>query len=46
MKTPKFQPKTMFATHYHELNNMTTTFNRIKNYNVSVKEIDKENSFY
>jgi len=33
------QPKTLFATHYHELNEMCTTFKRIKNYNVSVKEI-------
>ena len=31
--------KTLFATHYHELNEMTTTFPRIKNYNVSVKEL-------
>ena len=31
--------KTLFATHYHELNEMTETFSRIKNYNVSVKEI-------
>ena len=31
--------KTLFATHYHELNEMTNTFPRIKNYNVSVKEI-------
>ncbi|MEO9513451.1 MAG: DNA mismatch repair protein MutS [Flavobacteriaceae bacterium] len=31
--------KTLFATHYHELNEMTTTFDRIKNYNVSVKEL-------
>ena len=31
--------KTMFATHYHELNEMTNTFNRIKNYNVAVKEL-------
>ncbi|MEZ4858830.1 MAG: DNA mismatch repair protein MutS [Flavobacteriaceae bacterium] len=31
--------KTLFATHYHELNEMTETFNRIKNYNVSVKEL-------
>ncbi|MDB2539047.1 DNA mismatch repair protein MutS [Flavobacteriales bacterium] len=44
-ENPKFQPKTMFATHYHELNNMTKTFNRIKNYNVSVKEIDKKMHF-
>lgn len=34
----KFQPKTLFATHYHELNEMTLSFPRIKNYNVSVKE--------
>ena len=34
----KFHPKTLFATHYHELNEMTKTFPRIKNYNVSVKE--------
>ena len=31
--------KTLFATHYHELNEMTATFERIKNYNVSVKEL-------
>ncbi len=31
--------KTLFATHYHELNEMTETFERIKNYNVSVKEL-------
>ena len=33
--------KTLFATHYHELNEMTKQFNRIKNYNVSVKESGK-----
>ena len=33
------RPKTLFATHYHELNEMSTTFERIKNFNVSVKEI-------
>ena len=33
--------KTLFATHYHELNEMTQHFSRIKNYNVSVKEVDK-----
>ncbi len=32
--------KTLFATHYHELNEMETTMERIRNYNVSVKEID------
>ncbi|MBL4904742.1 MAG: DNA mismatch repair protein MutS, partial [Flavobacteriaceae bacterium] len=31
--------KTLFATHYHELNDMTATFERIKNFNVSVKEL-------
>lgn len=34
--------KTLFATHYHELNDMTSTFKRIKNFNVSVKEIDNQ----
>ncbi len=33
------KPKTLFATHYHELNEMCETFDRIKNYNVSVKEL-------
>ncbi|HRN97997.1 MAG TPA: DNA mismatch repair protein MutS, partial [Flavobacterium sp.] len=32
------RPKTLFATHYHELNEMAETFGRIKNYNVSVRE--------
>lgn len=36
---PLFRAKTLFATHYHELNEMAESFNRIKNYNVSVKEI-------
>ena len=35
---PHCKPKTLFATHYHELNEMTDTFNRIKNFNVSIKE--------
>ena len=34
--------KTLFATHYHELNEMEKSFHRIKNYNVSVKEVDKK----
>lgn len=34
------RPKTLFATHYHELNEMTESFERIKNYNVSIKEMD------
>lgn len=38
---PKARAKTLFATHYHELNEMSKTFKRIKNYNVSVKEIEK-----
>jgi DNA mismatch repair protein MutS len=38
---PKFKPKTLFATHYHELNDMSSTFKRIKNFNVSVKEVNK-----
>ncbi|WP_038267867.1 DNA mismatch repair protein MutS [Zhouia amylolytica] len=37
--------KTLFATHYHELNEMTETFKRIKNYNVSVKEL-KDNVLF
>ncbi len=38
---PKAHAKTLFATHYHELNEMEQLFPRIKNYHVSVKEIDK-----
>ena len=34
------QARTLFATHYHELNEMEKNFQRIKNYNVSVKEVD------
>lgn len=37
--------KTLFATHYHELNEMTNTFGRIKNFNVSVKEL-KDNILF
>lgn len=37
---PRFKAKTLFATHYHELNEMEKLFDRIHNYNVSVKEID------
>ena len=36
----KGHPRTLFATHYHELNEMEKNFPRIKNYNVSVKEVD------
>ncbi|NCB26272.1 MAG: DNA mismatch repair protein MutS [Bacteroidia bacterium] len=39
---PKIHAKTLFATHYHELNEMEKSFKRIKNYNVSVKEIDNK----
>ncbi|MBQ6652797.1 MAG: DNA mismatch repair protein MutS, partial [Prevotella sp.] len=37
---PHAQARTLFATHYHELNEMEKNFRRIKNYNVSVKEVD------
>ncbi len=37
-ENPKARAKTLFATHYHELNEMEKTFRRIKNFNVSVKE--------
>ena len=37
---PTVLAKTLFATHYHELNEMTQTFTRIKNYHVSIKEMD------
>ncbi len=39
---PKAKARTLFATHYHELNEMEKAFPRIKNYNVSVKEIDNK----
>jgi DNA mismatch repair protein MutS len=38
-ENPKLKAKTLFATHYHELNEMTRKFERIHNFNVSVKEI-------
>jgi len=37
---PKARARTLFATHYHELNEMEKNFGRIKNYNVSVREVD------
>ncbi len=37
-----YHAKTLFATHYHELNEMEQTFTRIRNYNVSVREINKK----
>ncbi|WP_090783663.1 DNA mismatch repair protein MutS [Pedobacter sp. ok626] len=36
---PTAKPKTLFATHYHELNELATTMNRVKNFNVSIKEV-------
>ena len=39
------KPKTLFATHYHELNEMSETFSRIKNFNVAVKEL-KDNVLF
>lgn len=39
---PKAKARTLFATHYHELNEMEKSFKRIKNYNVSVKEVDNK----
>src|SRR5574344_1662588 len=39
---PRAKARTLFATHYHELNEMEKSFNRIKNYNVSVKEVDNK----
>ncbi|MBE7443558.1 MAG: DNA mismatch repair protein MutS [Flavobacteriales bacterium] len=41
-ENPSAKAKTLFATHYHELNEMTNLFKRIKNYNVSVKEINNK----
>lgn len=38
----KARARTLFATHYHELNDMEEQFSRIKNYNVSVKEVDNK----
>ena len=39
---PKHRAKVLFATHYHELNEMEAQFSRIKNYNVAVKELDNK----
>ena len=39
---PKAKARTLFATHYHELNEMEKSFKRIKNYNVLVKEVDNK----
>jgi DNA mismatch repair protein MutS len=37
-ENPKARPKTLFATHYHELNDLANSFPRVKNYNVAIKE--------
>jgi DNA mismatch repair protein MutS len=39
---PSAKAKTLFATHYHELNELSNSFNRIKNYNVTVKEVGNQ----
>jgi DNA mismatch repair protein MutS len=36
----RFRAKTLFATHYHELNEMESTFSRVRNFNVSIRELD------
>ncbi len=41
-ENPIGKPRTLFATHYHELNEMEKTFLRIKNYHVSVKEVNNQ----
>ena len=39
---PRAKAKTLFATHYHELNEMESAFPRVKNYNVSIKEVQNK----
>lgn len=41
-QNPESRPKTLFATHYHELNELANSFGRVKNYNVSVKELNNK----
>ncbi len=41
-ENPRAKAKTLFATHYHELNEMEKSFNRVKNFNVSVKEVNNK----
>ncbi len=41
-ENPRAKAKTLFATHYHELNDMERTFERIRNFNVAVKEVDNK----
>lgn len=38
----QYRAKTLFATHYHELNELENTYGRVKNYHISVKEVDKK----
>jgi DNA mismatch repair protein MutS len=40
--TQQHKAKTLFATHYHELNELSNSFNRVKNFNVSVKEVGQQ----
>jgi len=39
---PTVRPKTMFATHYHELNEMENSFGRVKNFNITIKELNNK----
>jgi DNA mismatch repair protein MutS len=39
---PSYRAKTLFATHYHELNDMSSVFPRVKNFNVAVKEVENK----
>jgi DNA mismatch repair protein MutS len=39
---PRAKAKTLFATHYHELNEMESSFPRVKNFNVSIKEVENK----
>lgn len=39
---PRFRAKTLFATHYHEINEMENAFPRVKNYNISIREMEDQ----
>jgi DNA mismatch repair protein MutS len=41
-ESPLARPKTLFATHYHELNEMANSFERIKNYSIAIKELNNK----
>ncbi len=43
---PSYRAKVMFATHYHELNEMAASFTRVRNYHVSVKEMANKMVFF